>query len=160
MGMNSTVPVDDKKFASNMPEEWTLTELAIYPTHELVHHCSQILVLLHILAARHSDLHKHHLANPFRMVTEKHLQRVQFLGHTLDVVEPVDTDHQLHALELLFQHGNPFLHLLLFQALLELLRINANREGAAGDDLALEFNAVWSRSKPPVFIPLALDQIS
>jgi hypothetical protein len=77
---------------------------------------------------------------------------MQLLGHTLDVVQTVHADHELDTLELLLEHGNTLLHLFLLESLLELLRVNANRERAAGDNLALEFNAIGSRCKSPILI--------
>lgn len=79
---------------------------------------------------------------------------MQLLGYTLDIVQPINTNHELDALELLLQHGDSLLDLLLLQPFFELLGVNANGEGTTGDDLALEFDTIRCCRKAPVFIVL------
>jgi hypothetical protein len=45
-------------------------------------------------------LDEHDLANPFRVLGEEDLQGVQFLRDALDVVQAIDADDELYALEL------------------------------------------------------------
>lgn len=132
--------------------EFNRAKLAVDPADKLVHYRPQILILLDILPARHSDLYQNDLANPLWVVTEEDLQRVQLLRHALDIVQAIDTNHKLDALELLLQHRNALLDLLLLQTLLELLRINTDRESTACNNLALELDSVGCRSKSPISI--------
>lgn len=124
-------------------------EFPVDTADQFVNHGSQVLILFNILSTGYSHLYQDDLAHPLRVVAEEDLQRVQLLGHTLNVVQTVDTDHELDTLEFLFEHGNALLHLFLLEALLELLRVNANRESAAGDNLPLKFNAIGRRCKSP-----------
>ena len=123
----------------------TLTKLAIDTADELVDDSAQILILLNVLTTRHGDLHKHHLANLVRVFVQKDLEGVQLLRHALDVVEPVHADDQLHALKLALELGNALLHLGLLQALVELLRVDADGKRADADHLALELDPVRRR---------------
>lgn len=93
--------------------ETVLTELSIDPTNQFIYHSSQVLVLLDILSTRNSNLYQNNLSNPFWVVAEEYLERMKLLGYTLDVIKTVNTDHQLDALELLFEGGNALLDLLL-----------------------------------------------
>lgn len=140
MGINSTVPVH---VSDTSPEGWkVLTEFAIDPAHEFVHHGPQILIFLHVLPARHRDLDQDNLTNPLWVVAEEHLEGMQLLRDTLDIVQTVNADHELYALEFLLQHGDAFLDLFFLEALLELLRVDADRECAAGNILPLKLDSV------------------
>lgn len=86
------------------------------------------------------------------MVTEEDLQRVQLLRHALDVVKTVNADHELDALELLLEHSNTLLDLLLLQSFGELLGVDANRESTACDYLALELNSIRRRRKSTTLV--------
>ena len=79
---------------------------------------------------------------------------MQFLGYTLDIIQSVNTNHELDALELLLQHGNSLLDLLLLQSFLELLGVDANGEGSTSNDLALEFDPIRCCRKAPVVASL------
>ena len=61
---------------------------------------------------------------------------------TLDVVQAVDTDNQLDALEFLLERCDALLNLGFLKAFVELLRVDSNREGTYGDDLTLKLNAI------------------
>ena len=60
-----------------------------------------------------------HLADPLRVLREEELEPVQLLRDALDVVEPVDADDDLDALEALLERGDAVLH----AVLLEVLRV-------------------------------------
>lgn len=81
------------------------------------------------------------------MVREEDLKGVQLLRHTLDIIEAVYTYHELYALEFLLQHCDSLLDFFLFEALLELLRVDANGEGPAGNNFALELNSIGRRGQ-------------
>lgn len=117
-------------------------EPPVDPPHQLVHHRPQVLVLLDVAAGGDRHLHEHDLAPPLRVLREEHLERVQLLRHALDVVQAVDAHDELDALEFAPQRGDALLDLGLLQALGELLRVDAYREGADGDELPLELDAV------------------
>jgi hypothetical protein len=59
------------------------------------------LILLHILPTRNSNLDQDYLSHPFWVITKEDLESVQFLRHTLDIIQPVNTHHKLDALEFL-----------------------------------------------------------
>jgi hypothetical protein len=120
-----------------------LTESSVYPSHELVHHLPEVLVLLDIASAGHGHLDKHHLAYPLGVLVQENLQGVQLLRNTLDVIETINSDDELDALELFLQLRNPFLNRRLLQALRELLGINADREGPDSSQPSFILDAVW-----------------
>ena len=125
------------------------TKFAVDTPNELVDDSSQILVLFDVLATRYGNLDKDHFAYPLRMLGEENFQSVQLLWHALDVVKTVNTNDELHALELLLECGDTFLHLWLFESFLELLRVDPNWEGANRDHLPLVFDSVRCGSKSP-----------
>jgi hypothetical protein len=57
------------------------------------------------------------LAYPFRMLREEQLQRMQFLRHALDVIQPIDTHDHLDSSKPFLQARNPLLHRLFLQVL-------------------------------------------
>ena len=81
----------------------------INPSHELVDGSSQILVLLDVLPRGHGKLDQHHLPDPFRVLRQEQLQRVEFLRNTLDVIQSIDTDDEFDAVEPLLELMNPVL---------------------------------------------------
>ena len=138
--------------------EWgvdKLTKLSVDSSDQFIDHSAQVLVLFDVLPTGYSNLYEDNLAHPLWVVAEEHLERMQLLRHTLDVIETVDANHKLHTLELLLQHGDALLHLLLLEPLRELLGVNANGERATCDDLALEFDTIRGSGKTPGIIGLA-----
>lgn len=129
-------------------------ELAVDASNELVHDSTQVLVLFDILARGNGDLHKDDLADPFRVLSQEDLKSVQFLRHTLDVVQAIDTDDEFDALEFLFEGGDALLNLGLLQTLVELLWVNTNWECADSNDLALEFDTVRCCRKATVRVSM------
>lgn len=51
-----------------------------------------------------------YLSDPFWMLSEEELERVQLLGDTLDVVEAVNANDELHTRKSLLQLSNTRLH--------------------------------------------------
>lgn len=149
IGMNSIVPEAISKSVGGILV-CRLTEFSVDSADELVDNSAQVLILLDILTTGDGNLNKNDLANPLGMLSQEHLEGVQFLRDALDVVKTIDTDNQLHALELALQHSNTVLDFGLLQTLLEFFRINADWKRADGDDLALELDAVRSGSEAPV----------
>jgi hypothetical protein len=49
------------------------------------------------------------LSTPFRVVSEEDVKGVEFLRYSFDVIESIDTDNDLLALEFLFEFGDTFL---------------------------------------------------
>ncbi len=76
---------------------------------ELVHCCAQILILLDVLTRRHSKLYKDNPADPLGMLCEEKLECVELLRHALDIVESVDTNDDLDAVEALFEGSDALL---------------------------------------------------
>ena len=124
-------------------------ELAVDTSNEFVDNSAEVLILLDILAGGNSDLYKNNLADPLRVFGKEDLKSVQFLRNTLDIIQTVDADDKLDALELLLECRNAFLDLGLLQALVELLRVDTNRESADSNNLSLEFDTVWRCCKAP-----------
>ena len=85
--------------------------------NELVDCRAQVLVFLDILARGYGKLRKDNLADPFRMLCQEELERVQLLGDTLDVVQTVNANDDLHAVEALLERGDALLDTLLLQIL-------------------------------------------
>ena len=122
-------------------------ELAVDATHELVHDGAEVLILFNVLTRGHGDLYEDNLADPLGVLGQEDLERVELLGHALDVVEAVHTDDELDALELAAQRGYALLHLGLLESLDELVRVDADGEGADGDELALPVDAAGGRRR-------------
>jgi len=92
-------------------------ETSVDATDELVDSCTQILVLLDILSGRHGELHKDNLSYPLWVLSEEELECVELLGNALDVIESIDADDDLDAIEALLKSGDTFLNGLLLQVL-------------------------------------------
>ena len=135
-------------------------ELAVDTSNEFVDNGAEVLVLLDILARGDSDLYKNNFADPFRVLSKEDLKSVQFLRHTLDVVQTVDTNNELDTLELLLERCDAFLNLGLLQALVELLRVDTNRESADSNNLSLEFDTVWRCCEAPKQVSMYITVIS
>jgi hypothetical protein len=129
--------------------ELDCAELAVDASDELVDDSAEVLVLFDVLPRRDGDLDEDDLADPFGVLGEEDFEGVQLLGNALDVVETVDADNKLDALELLLKRRYPLLHLGLLEALVELLRVDPDGESADSNDLALEFDAIWRGRKSP-----------
>lgn len=123
------------------------TKFSVDPANQFVDDGPQVLVFLDVLPTGDSHLHQHNFPNPLGMVREEDLKGVQLLRYTLDIIEAVYTYHELYALEFLLQHCDSLLDLFLFEALLELLRVDANGEGPAGNNFALELNSIGRRGQ-------------
>lgn len=76
------------------------------------------------------------------MLSKEDLEGVQLLRHSLDVIETVDTNNQLNALELACERGNTLLDILLLEALDKLFGIDTNGEGTNSDKFAIIIDAV------------------
>ena len=86
-------------------------ELAVDASDKFVDDSAEVLVLLDILARGNGDLYEDNLANPLRVLGKEDLESVQLLGHTLDIIQTVDTDNELDALELLLERCDALLDL-------------------------------------------------
>jgi hypothetical protein len=92
-------------------------ETSIYTTDEFVDGRAQILVLLDVLSRGHGKLREDNLSDPLWVLSEEELERMKLLRNTLDVVEPVDSNDDLDAVEALLEGNNTLLNGLLFQIL-------------------------------------------
>ena len=122
--------------------EFDGAELAVDATDELVDDGAQVLVLLDVLARGHRYLHEDNLADPLGVLRQEDLEGVEFLRDALDVVQPVDADNQLDALELAREGGDALLDLGLLEALDELFGIDTNGEGTNSDKFAIIIDTV------------------
>lgn len=68
----------------------------IDPAHELVDARAEVLVLFDILARGDRELDEDDLADPLGVLREEDFKGLQFLRDALDVIEAVDTDHDLY----------------------------------------------------------------
>jgi hypothetical protein len=57
------------------------------------------------------------LSTPFRVVSEEDVKGVEFLRYSFDVIESIDTDNDLLALEFLFEFRDTFLTFRIFKFL-------------------------------------------
>ena len=88
-------------------------------------------------------MNKNDLADPFWMLGEEDFQSVQLLRHAFDVVQTIDTDHELDTLELALQSCNAFLYFGLLHSFLELLRVDTYRVCADSHSPAAILDAIW-----------------
>lgn len=121
------------------------TELAVDSADQLVDHRPQVLVLFHVPTTGHCDLHEDNLAPPLRMLAQKHLHGVQLLRDTLDVIQSVDTDYDLAALEGLLQLLDSLLDGVLLQPVGELVHVDTDGEGPHVNEPALVLYPVGQR---------------
>lgn len=119
-----------------------LTELSVDSSDQLVDDSAEILVFFDVLSGRNGNLDQHNLTDPLRVLGQEDFEGVQLLGNTLDVVETVNTNDQLDALELALKSGNTLHDLGLLESFLELLGVDADGECANGDDLSLKLDRV------------------
>ena len=73
---------------------------------------------------------------------------MQLLRHSLNVVQTLNTNDELDALELLFQPRNALLVILFSKNFFELIWINADRESTAGNYPSLNLDPVGCPVKP------------
>jgi hypothetical protein len=92
-------------------------ETSVDAADEFVYSCAQILVFLDILSRWHSELCEDDLSNPFWMLSEEELECVELLGNALDVIESIDTDDDLNAIEALLKCSDTFLNRFFLQIL-------------------------------------------
>ena len=106
---------------------------AIDASNQFVDGRTQVLIFLDVLTGRNGELDQHHLpetlvssrsgyknahlSDPFWVLCEEKLERVQLLGDTLDVVEAVDADDKLHTRKSLLQLSNTRLDRVFLQVL-------------------------------------------
>lgn len=76
------------------------------------------------------------------MLSQKHFQCVQLLRKSLNVVETVHADQDLTALESLFELLEPLLHLVGFEPIDELHRVDSNGVCPDLSITTLKLNAV------------------
>lgn len=79
------------------------------------------------------------------MLSQKDLEGVQLLGDTLDVVESVNTDDELDALEPLLELLDSLLDRILLERLVELSGLDSDRERADVGVPALDEDSVGHR---------------
>mmetsp|Transcript_15521 Transcript_15521/g.33610 ORF Transcript_15521/g.33610 Transcript_15521/m.33610 type:complete len:459 (-) Transcript_15521:1495-2871(-) len=103
-------------------------EAPVDAPHHLVHQAGQPLVLRHVRARGHRDLHQQHAVAPGGVLVEEHFVREQLLGDAFDHVQPVHPQHHLAAAEALLELLNVRLHNLRLQRLREPLRVDAYGE--------------------------------
>lgn len=115
------------------------SESAVDATDKLIDGRAEVLVLLDVLPRRNGDLDKDDLSDPLGVLLEEDLHGVELLRDTLDVVETVDTDDELDALEATAEGRDALLNFLLLEGLVELARLDTDREradrGVAADEL-------------------------
>lgn len=103
--MNSTVPVAVSVWGTDRAVS-QLTEFAIYPAYQFIHHRSQVLIFFNVLSARNGNLNQDNLSDPFRVIGEEDFEGMQLLRHAFDVIETIHSDHELDTLKFLLQSGN------------------------------------------------------
>ncbi len=118
------------------------TEFTVDTAHKLIDHCSQVLILFHILSAWYGNLNENNFANPFGMLAEENFQSMEFLWNALDVVESVDANNEFDTVELAFERCDTFLHFWLFEAFFEFRGIDADGKSANCDHLAVVFYTI------------------
>lgn len=76
------------------------TKFAIDTPDKLVHDLSKVLILLDVAATGNRNLNQHDFSDPLGVLVQKHLQGVELLRHSLDVIETVNANDELDALKL------------------------------------------------------------
>ena len=127
--------------------EFDRSELTVDTSDELFRHASQVLVLFDVLSRRNGELDEDDLADPFRVLVQESLERVKLLRYTLDVIQSVDTDNDLDALESLFQLSQTFLNGRLLETVDELHGFDTDREGTDVSVSSLEPKTVGHGGK-------------
>jgi len=94
-------------------------EPPIDSSNKLIHCRSEVLIFLHVLTRRHRKLNKHKLktgdqkslphraltdfADPFWVLCKEQLHRMELLGNSLNVIEAIYTNDDLHSTKSLLQ---------------------------------------------------------
>lgn len=77
---------------------------------------------------------------------------MKFLRDAFDIIEAVNTDHELHTLEFRLQMGNAVFDLGILQTLDELVGVNPDRIRTDRNRPSLEVDAIWRCDRAPVAI--------
>lgn len=131
------------------------TKFSVDSANKLINNRSQVLVFFDITTTGHCHLNQNNASDPVGVFGQEYFQRMQFLRHTLDVIQSVNADDKLHTLEFALQCLNTLDDLRLLQAFSELLRVDADWECADSDNLAFVFNAVGCCRKAPMNVSIA-----
>jgi len=128
--------------------EFDTAELAVDASDEFIDGRTKVLVFFHVSSGRDCYLNQDHLAisgcetgerdlsTPFGVLSEEDFKGVEFLRDSLDVIESIDTDNNLLALELLFKFRNTFLTFRILDFLIPL----TNHDGRGGGDTSVNFS--------------------
>lgn len=84
-----------------------------------------------------------HLADPLRMLRQKHLQRMQLLRYPFDVIQPIHTDDNLAPSKPLLQALKSRLHRIFSEAIDELHRLDPDGIRADLSVAAFQGDPVW-----------------
>mmetsp|Transcript_3289 Transcript_3289/g.10856 ORF Transcript_3289/g.10856 Transcript_3289/m.10856 type:complete len:463 (-) Transcript_3289:62-1450(-) len=116
--------------------------------HDLVHQAGEALVLGHVGARGHSDLHQKHLVPPRRVLVQELLKGEQLLRDALDHVQAVHPQHHLAPREPGFELQDVGLHLPGLKRLREPLGIDPDGEGRHPRDHPIVFHPFWGALQP------------
>ena len=100
---------------------------------ELMHVGAKLLESSDLGARRNGDLKQDDLAAPLRVLLQEELERLEFVRDALDVIEPVDSEEHLLAVEPPLQIDDLILHRRLLKARLEAVWIDADGESVHSD---------------------------
>lgn len=97
----------------------------------------QILILLHILPTRNSNLDENDFVFQLLVLVQKRVVRLEFKRQALDIIKPINPNDNLLILVDLLQLLNPTDNFGLLQSILEFLRINPNDKTVRYDPTTL-----------------------
>ena len=83
---------------------------SIYPSHQLIHARSQILVLFDVSTRGDGYLDKNDFSYHLGVRSQEGLESMKLLRDSFNVVESVDTDYNLDTLEPGTEFGDSLLH--------------------------------------------------
>jgi hypothetical protein len=128
--------------------EFDGSKLSVDSSDELFGHAPQVLVFFDVLPRGNGELDEDDLADPLGVLVQKGLERVQLLRDTLDVIQSIDSDDDLDALETLLQLSQTLLYGGLLETLDELHGFDTDGEGTDVSVSTLEPETVGHGRQP------------
>jgi hypothetical protein len=121
---------------------------AVDAADDLVHLRGEPLVLRHVRARGHGNLHEQHAVAPLRVLAQELLEPQQLLGNTFDHVQPVHAEHHLAPLEPLAQLVDVRLHALRLQRLREPPGVDPDGKRRDAREVAVVLHALRRALEP------------
>jgi hypothetical protein len=133
-------------------EMFQRTVFAINVPNQFLNLSSKLLVYLQVGATWNGHLHQHNPANLVWMLLEKLIQGLKLLWYALNVVKPVDANHDFHAPEILSSGPYHFLNINVVQTLVKVGWLNSDWQGFDQNFTVFDLELVITRAQIPYIV--------